>query len=262
VTRRASIWPLLVSCVLVSGACGSGSAARATTVRLRRGLVLGDSLAYEARFAIARAGEARGLPMLVHAFAYASPCEWRTWLPADLRGHPTPIIGLLTLGNTGANECRRTTFGSEAYFRQYRKDLMAVLDEAHEAGSRVVFFAAPPLAQPARDAVLRRITTIARSLARTHSELTVSDAIRDALSERGGYTETKPCLASETTANGCRDGRIIIRAQPPAPDAGIHLCPLGLVAGTQGVCSVYSSGSVRLAKALVSTLGHEARPRP
>jgi hypothetical protein len=252
----------LLAAVIVLGVtgCGGGSAGRAAPARARppRTLVLGDSLIYEARFALVRAAAARRLPLTVRAFAFASPCEWRQWFARDVRGRRPEVIGLLTLGNTGSGACRRAAFGSEDYFRFYREDLAALADSVTAAGARVVFFVPPPLANPVREAVLRRITRIVQRLARRNARVSVSFVVRHALSDHGAYVSKKPCLPTEGVDQGCRDGKILIRTQPPAPDAGIHLCPPGLVAGTKGVCGVYSSGERRLAGAVADLLAPPA----
>jgi hypothetical protein len=251
--------------VIVMGVtgCGGGSAGRAAPVQRRppRTLVFGDSLIYEARFALARTAKTRRWGVSIHAFAFASPCEWRQWFASDWSAKRPEVIGLLTLGNTGSGACRRAAFGSEEYFRLYREDLEALTDSATAAGARVVFFAPPPLANPVREAVLRRITRIAQQLARRDRRLTVSFVVRDALSDHGRFAATKPCRPSEDAGHGCRDGAIVIRTRPPAPDAGIHLCPLGLVAGTKGVCAVYSSGEQRLADAMADLLAPRSATR-
>ena len=66
------------------------------------------------------------------------------------------------------------------------------------------------------------------------------DAGAAVLTPDGRYTPQLPCLDSETTADGCTNGQIIVRA----PD-GIHFCPT--VSGGTQPCPVYSSGAHRFA---------------
>ena len=161
--------------------------------------------------------------------------------PTDLRTQRPDVVALMTLGNVGSGTCRRATFGSEEYFRLYRADLAALVRDADTAaGVRVVFFAAPPLANAAREAApasdhAHRGDVGAEQLRASRVLLLM---YAEPSRTTGATVSKKPCLPDEGTAEGCRNGTILIRTQPPAPDAGIHLCPLGLVAGTKGVCGV------------------------
>ena len=259
--RRSSIG-LLVALVAV-GSRRRAEAARPDPRHPSRcgrlpNMVLGDSLAYEARFAIAaRATTRRSGVSTIHAFAFASPCEWRQWLPTDLRTQRPDVVALMTLGNVGSGTCRRATFGSEEYFRLYRADLAALSGRRH---ARRVFESsssprrrspnADTRGRPASDHPNRGDVGVEQLRASR-----VFADVRRALSDDGRYVPKKRCLPDEGTAvEGCRNGTILIRTQPPAPDAGIHLCPLGLVAGTKGVCGVYASGEQRLAHAMANRL--------
>jgi hypothetical protein len=63
------------------------------------------------------------------------------------------------------------------------------------------------------------------------------------------YTRTLPCLDFETSAFGCEDGRIPVRA----PD-GNHFCPPGADATLTATCPVWSSGAYRFASAMAQPI--------
>lgn len=234
----------------------------------RTALMFGDSLTYESRFQIAaRIALKTGWTVRTHSFGYTAPCDWLGWLPADLATYHPSVVGILTAGNAGARPCMTDSSGnaipawSDAYYAKYRADLDAFFATATATGAKVVFFSAPPFADPAWNAAAKQITLIATDLAFHYHGVSIDAAVRTQLSNNGQYIATKPCLTTETPAMGCgTDSRIPIRTLPGLIDSGLHLCPTGLQPGTFGVCSVYSSGEYRFGRAVAN--GLTAPPPP
>ena len=65
----------------------------------------------------------------------------------------------------------------------------------------------------------------------------------DAVTKKGAFIFTKPCLSTEGKAKGCQRGLITVRASD-----GLHFCPGALTFPTG--CPVYSSGAFRFASAM------------
>ena len=225
-------------------------------------LIYGDGLVYESRFQILNRFALRpAWTVDVLAFGYFAPCDWLRFLPADLAAKHPSVVGMLTAGDTGATPCMKDAagapipFGSAAYYAKYREDLDALFAAITAAGAKVVFFSAPPFSNPARTVATERITSIATELASRYRGVSIAGSVRTALSDHQLYTTKQACLATETSAMGCdASGLIAVRTLPGLFDAGLHLCPTGLQPGTGGVCSVYSSGEFRLARAMTDTL--------
>lgn len=261
---RRSLAVAIISVSVTVLSFAPASPASATTPKTA--LIYGDSLTYESRFQIAsRFALKTGWIPHVHAFGGLAPCNWASWVDADLAAYQPSIVGMLTAGNSGGlsgigSSCMvdgngvPLAMGSGAYYAKYQTDLATILAKVTATGARVVFFAAPPFSDPVRTTITKQLTVIATNLAYQYHGVSISSTVRSALGL--AYTDTKPCLATETPEMGCNvtTGRIPIRTLPGHVDSGLHLCPAGLVAGTAGVCSTYSSGEFRFARAEVNAL--------
>jgi hypothetical protein len=226
-------------------------------------LVYGDSLTMESRYEIAGlALKKKGWNFVNRSYGGTGPCDWIQWLPADLaQWHPS-VVAISTAGNAGQTACMNgTVIGSPDYLDKYRQHLDTFFAMVTATGARVVFFSAPPFADPARDAAARALNKIALELAYKYRGVSVSGTIRSAF---GGnkYTPYKKCLGTETAAQGCVNGLIPIRTVPPALDAGLHLCPTGLL-GTAVIatCPEYSSGEVRWGRIIVNGVVSPPKPK-
>ncbi len=226
-----------------------------------RALFLGDGLGVEAADPLMLdVGAHPGWGIRVRARGLLAPCDWLRGFSRQLRETRPAVVGLLSAGDSAATKCMTSStggvpLGSPEYYRRYRDALAGIFDEAVRAGARVVYFEPPPFSDPAREDAARRVAAIVRSLAPQYPGVTVSTAVRDALSEHGGYTETLPCSAAEVQAHRCGpSGRITVRTRPGLLDSGLHLCPDGLVPNAPIICPVYSSGAVRYARAVADAM--------
>lgn len=234
----------------------------AAAVTPKTALIFGDSLTHESRFQIdARMQLRAGWVEHTHAFPQTAPCDWNGWLAADLATYNPSVVGILTAGNTGQTSCMNDLTGapiptgSVAYYAKYRSDLETFFATVTASGAKLVFFSSPPFTDTTRNTAAKEITKIATELAFRYHGVSISGAVRSVLSNSGAYAPTKPCIAIETPAMGCDSlGRIAIRTVPGYVDAGLHLCPIGLVPGTNSVCAVYSSGEFRFGRAMVNGL--------
>jgi hypothetical protein len=237
--------------------------AHASTLPPGTALIYGDSLTMESRYVIAgQALKKKGWNIVSRAYGGTGPCDWIQWLPADLaQWHPS-VVAISTAGNAGQTTCMNgTVIGSPDYFDKYRQHLDTFFALVTQTGARLVYFNAPPFGDPARDAAARMLNQIAVELAYKYRGVSVSGTIRSTF---GGnkYTAYKKCLATETAAQGCVNGLIPIRTVPPAPDAGLHLCPTGLL-GTPVIatCPEYSSGEVRWGRIVVNGVVSPPNPK-
>ncbi len=244
-----------LAAVLVAGlALLMVDARPANAVTPKVAVIIGDSLTYESRFQIASRMALRpGWSQFTYGVILSAPCDWLAILPTMLAHNPS-IVGLMTAGNTNGSACMTAPTGSAAYYAQYRADLNTLFAAITATGAKVVFQASPPFTDPARNTAVKQLKTIATELAYLHHGVSIASSLRTALSANGLYAQTKPCIATETLAQGCVNGRIDIRTRPGLIDSGLHLCPTGLQPGTFGVCAVYSSGEFRFARAMVNSL--------
>ena len=247
----------LIALVLI----GVGQAAGATTPKTA--LIVGDSLTFESRFQLATRFSARvGWTQHTRSVIGSAPCDWIPYISADLAAYQPSVVGLLTAGNTGGlSTCMTASNGTPEFAAQYRADLDRIFQMVTATGARVVFFSAPPFANAARNTDAKTITTIATQLAYQYHGVSIAGSVRTALSASGLYTDTKQCLATETLEPGCIGGRIAIRTLPGLIDSGLHLCPTGLPPGTFGICSTYSSGEYRFARAMTNSLINPPPPK-
>src|SRR6478609_10959525 len=76
-------------CVLLVIAAGLyPSTAHAAPLPPGTALVYGDSLSYESRFQLtAQFAKKKGWTLRTHTFGGTTPCDWLSWLPADLAAY-------------------------------------------------------------------------------------------------------------------------------------------------------------------------------
>lgn len=248
--------------VLALGALGLFSLpTNAGAVTPKTALMFGDSLTSESRFVITTRLTARRWTGTVHSFASTAPCDWNGWLAADLARYQPAMIGILTAGNSQGSGCMTAPLGSDAYYAQYAADLEQFVATAVASGARVVYFNSPPFLDPARNAAVIRINAIAKSLAGRYHGVSIANGVRAAVGGSGGkYVQTKPCLTTEKALPGCVGGSISVRTEPGYVDYGLHLCPTGLPAGSNSICSTYSSGEFRFGRAVANQLVTPPKP--
>ena len=247
---------LLAATILLAATATAGAA---TAVPKGTVLMYGDSLTWEARNTIADQLQAKHWTPVVHSHTGTAPCDWLAWLPSDLATYHPTTVGILTAGNTGwvTTTCMFETAYSAAYYAKYQADLATFVATAKAAGAKVVFFAAPPVLDPGRDAAIKNLNAYGKSLA-AQTGTSYSTGVRTAFATYDRYVQTKPCLATEAGLADCVSGQISIRTLPGYLDYGLHLCPVGI--GPDGICSIYSSGAVRFGKAIATSLANPPLP--
>ena len=209
-------------------------------------LVYGDSLTWESSNQIQDANEA----VVVRSFPATAPCQWDTWLPADLALYHPAVVGIVSAGNT----CGDEVMGSSEYYTDYWNSLNAFFATATAAGARVVFFRSAPMLDPVRQTAVNWIALIAWVLAKQYPGVGISDSVRTALSTGDGtYASTLPCLSTEGAGKGCVNGQIDVRTVV-GPQTGLHLCPGGMTATYPWPCATYSSGELRYGRAVAHGL--------
>jgi hypothetical protein len=232
-------------------------------------LTYGNTLTWESQKEIAAATtHKRGWTIVHHSFPNTGLCTWNTWLAADLARYQPAVVGVASMSNPfdatnpscGVDASGTPlVFGSQAYLDSWRTELIRFFTTVTASGAQAVYFSPLPVKDPTRNAVLLQQDAIARAVAASMPRVSVSAALRTALSKAAKYTDTKPCLSTETAAQGCANGLIAIRTLTAPIQAGNHLCPGGLPDAYPWFCTTYSSGEFRFARALVNTL---VRPPP
>jgi hypothetical protein len=149
------------------------------------------------------------------------------------------------------------TIGSNEWEQKYETDLHDIFSVAAMYGAKVLMIDPPPM-DPSQPASAIRNDLIGTVWPMLHADAAASFPLvsfaSDARDALGGdtFTSTMPCLPDETTAQGCTDGTITVRA----PD-GLHFCPTGL-RNQKTPCSLpYDPGARRFGNAIaVATLAH------
>jgi hypothetical protein len=227
----------------------------------KHALIYGDSLTWESRVHIAaRFTKKTGWVAAVHSWPSTQPCVWNDWLDADLEQHQPSIVTIATSANrySATAPCavdangQPLQPGTQAFYDHYAAELDEFFARVTATGARVLYLVAPPMLDPQRNADILKIATIAKGLAAKYHGVSIATGARNALARNGKYTPTKPCLATETAAMGCVDGRITIRTVV-GPQTGVHLCPDGLGTEYPYACATsYASGEYRWARAMVN----------
>jgi hypothetical protein len=212
----------------------------------------GDSLAWEAEeyvtFALGTTGR---VELKTATFGGTAICDWFDRMRADATEfQPHAVIvefsgNALTSCMQGADTKALT---GAPYLAKYRSDALEVVRIFSGTGARV-YFAGSPLSRSAADDpdfAGGRINAMYAAVAAEHSDDVAFVDAGAAVLDDGEYTDTLPCLPGEPCGP---DGRNVVRA----PD-GAHFCPGagGAVEGVTGRCSVYASGAVRYAGAMVA----------
>jgi hypothetical protein len=229
-------------------------------------LIYGDSLTYESSWAISQQFATKnGWTHAVRSFPSTAPCDWLSWLTNDLATYQPSVVSLSTAGGA-YTACMKDTNGnqmvpgSQAYYDKYSSDLAQFFSQVTATGAKVVFMKAPPMLDAAANERMNQISNIATQLAGQYHGVSISSVPRNAVSNSGKYTQTKPCLASETAALGCQpDGKIAIRNTD-----GLHFCPTTYTTSSSypfwWCSSSYSSGAYRWGRAIANTTANPPAP--
>jgi hypothetical protein len=207
--------------------------------------VFGDSLTVQSFNYIEQIAHARGWQVTGRAVGGTAPCDDIGQIERTLTTvHPTVMV-VAFVGNA-ATKCMKENAGHvtptpSATAAKYRSDLGRVVAVARRAAVPVWIVRPPDMANPRYAAVGAALAPLWPALAASAPGIvTILDA-RPALTP-AGYSADLPCRDYETTALGCRNGRITVRFTD-----GLHL---------SGVYrhSNYSAGSWRYATVLVGQL--------
>jgi hypothetical protein len=250
----------LACAVALGAAATSMTAPAADAVQPRTALVLGDSIIFESRFAIAdQLALKGGWTLASHSYPSTAPCDWIAWLAQDLERYQPSIVVIETVGNfsrpcmavNGVAPAR----GSAELRARIAADLETLVAMATATGAKVLIVRGPPMLDATWNSDVTAIGAISVEIARRYPGVSVTGAPRSAVSASGRYVATKPCLATETPAMGCdpATGRIAVRTVT-GPQKGVHLCPIGLADGFPYACTVYSSGEARFGKAVANAI--------
>lgn len=149
--------------------------------------------------------------------------------------------------------------GTTAFTTKLQADIRAAMDVANGTKVPMVFFANPPMQDPAKEALSAAVTTAVQAEGIHVPYVTLDAKTRQLLSSNttaagGTFVQTMACTINDTTVRGCVSGMINVRTTTPAPD-GVNLCPKLNLFGTcdTSLYGGYSSGAYRMAKQMVLT---------
>jgi hypothetical protein len=199
----------------------------------RHVVIYGDSLSMETSKFFAWFTWQRRYVAVGEVWGGTAPCDWFSHMRRD-RVKYRPAVVVMQFSGANITPCME---GRDA-FEAYRQDARTATRIFVNAGIPVVWVSTPLPRGDDHAALQAQFNQIEREAATSLGE-TYVDAGASVL-DHGTFSRTLPCLSFETRAEGCIDGRIVVRA----PDGG-HLCP------TQKnfPCPVYSSGALRYGNA-------------
>ena len=230
----------------------SGRVASAT-VTPKSALIYGDSLTYESRAWVTQEFATKaGWVQHPHQFPGFALCDFQAWLPADLAAYHPSVVAVESAGNT-TRPCMLDANGnqldptSDAFFAKYHADMHAFFKAVTDTGATVLWVDAPPMLNTEWDSRILKLEAVAKEVAASYPGVSVSTVPRNQVSNAGKYTATKPCLRTETVAQGCGlpgPGLIWIRTVVGI-QTGIHFCPGGLEAGVPYPCDADEGNDLR-----------------
>lgn len=244
----------LATALAACSSSSSGSPARASTTTRPPSAspvvdVYGDSLTVQAAPALAALGRAAGLSVHVVAYYGLAPCDLAPEVRRGIARRPAALV--LAFSGNNLTSCMQRAgrpLSGVAYDDTYEHDLGALVSVA-QARDVPVVLVAPPVFPVAKDDP-PRAPLIAR-YARLAAGGDGVSLVRSASALGGAYRTTLPCLAGETAALGCHDGRIVVR-DPASP---IHFDELRMVGcRIAGDRCTYSAGAHRYARAILAGL--------
>jgi lysophospholipase L1-like esterase len=196
--------------------------------------IFGDSLTAFSRDELTRVAFGEHVHLQVNAYAGLALCDWTQRAEQLLRSdRPTAIV--LEFAGNNVTACVQGLTGAPLA-DVYEQNARQIIDTARSLGIAVVLVGPPAMNAPhfTEDAALlgRRF----RAIADETDGVTFLD-LRPVLSPNS-FTLTMPCLKTETTQQGCVNGRIPVRSED-----GVHFDP----PGRDG----YSSGATRFATAVI-----------
>jgi len=218
-------------------------------------VLYGDSLAWEARDQFTAAfAVLPDVQVTTRTFGGTATCDWLERMRQDAASLRPGAVVVEFSGNA-LTECMEDLAGrplsGDAYLARYRDDTETVLDIFEPYGTRV-YFAGSPMPDPARVTGARGNELNALYAAEATSHPTGVEYVDAgaAVLERGGWTNTLPCVADEPCTGGTDStGRPVNVVR--APDS-THFCPVNKEAraGVTDACPVWSSGAMRFGRAM------------
>ncbi len=195
-------------------------------------VLVGDSLAGEIAPVLRMATP--GVEFVRKFMGGTAPCDW---IDVDLEATPTSVVVITFTGNN-LTPCMFDDTGvglvDEALVEQYRADVGVLIEQAADAGARVVLVG-QPYRHPAFEAELEvdGINAVYEQYAAALPRVSFVDAGQYVETSDGAYADRLPCVDLDTDC--AADGTTVVRGD------GVHFCPVVDAAW----CPVYSSGATR-----------------
>ena len=230
----------------------------ASTDRPLRVLLLGDSLAWEARQPFVHALTAGGRALVdTDVFGGTALCDWLPGLPAELRRFKPDVAVLEFVGNefTRCTKDPRTgrPLGQEALVALYARDAATAAGLFRDAGTTIYWATTPPPRWGSPTSAMVGEAAVAASGAVAPTRRIDAAA---AVEKDGSYTDYLPCLPTEPCPPIGPGGPGLARVRSPD---GTHFCPTtsAVLFGVIAPCLEFSSGAWRYGAALAAPLLHD-----
>ena len=219
-SRRRSHWGLSVDAAekaalgaLLDGCSRTTSARRRSQDRPSRApkvILYGDSLSMESVKFFSWFVSQGGLRPVEVVWGGTAPCDWFSHMRRHRYEHD-PAAVVMQFSGAALTPCMK----DRDLFQAYREDARTATRIFVDAGVPVVWVSTPLPQDPGAAVIMGQLNQIEQEAA-TELGQTYIDAGAAVLDD-GHYSRTLPCLAHETSRDGCSNGRIVVRcARRPA----------------------------------------------
>ena len=209
--------------------------------------LVGDSMAHEARTALAAAARAKHLDLTMDLLGKAAPCSQSKDVLAALARRPD-VVALEWVGNALFTAGCTKAFQPAEVVAEYR----AALDRfvaARPAGTTLVLVGIPPIVQYPWSTTWKLLDQLYRDTAARHAGVAYLD-VTPQLAPGGTFAHALPCSGKEQAAKLCGTqgapaGQVVVR-----DPIGFHFCPVRYDLDSAD-CPVPSPGAARYADQIV-----------
>ncbi|MCU1355097.1 MAG: hypothetical protein JWM89_515 [Acidimicrobiales bacterium] len=213
-------------------------------------VLIGDSMAREARTDIAADGRDAGLDLRLDVRGQAAPCSQERTAIAALAERPA-VVAIEWIGNALFTAGCSKAFQPDEVVAEYRASLERIA-AARLSGTRLALIGVPPIRQVPWDSTWAPLDRLYRDVAASEAGVEYLD-VDPTIAPGGRFAATLPCTDAERAAHRCATygapaGQAIIR-----DPEGFHFCPVRYELST-GNCPVPSPGAARYARAIVDGL--------
>jgi hypothetical protein len=218
-------------------------------------VLIGDSMAREARHDLATDAKAKGLDLRLDVRGQAAPCSQERAVLDALAERPR-VVAVQWAGNARFTAGCTTAFEVHEVVAEYRASLLRII-AARKPGTTVALVGIHPILQAPWDKTWKPLDDLYRKTAADVDDISYVN-VNPTIAPDRRFARTLPCNDRERSQGRCGQhgapaGHVVVRD----PD-GFHFCPVRYQLST-GTCPVASPGAARYATAIVDRVAVLAR---